>query len=216
MSALQANKRALRKSVTATLRSLPPTDVQEQSHAIAARVLSLPSFAKSKTVSCYLSMPTGEVDTSPLVSEILRAGKSLFVPKIDRSTEGRMEFLKVYGEEDLQPFPSGLWGIREPEHTWGEHRRMSAENEACEGLDMILLPGVAFDRSLSRLGHGKGYYDRFISRYTSLAGRQRPLLVALALREQVLEDGQVPTADHDWKMDLIVSPDGVIGQDGSR
>ncbi|EPQ52084.1 nagb/rpia/CoA transferase-like protein [Gloeophyllum trabeum ATCC 11539] len=197
------NKRALRKSVTATLRSLPPTDVQEQSHAIAARVLSLPSFAKSKTVSCYLSMPTGEVDTSPLVSEILRAGKSLFVPKIDRSTEGRMEFLKVYGEEDLQPFPSGLWGIREPEHTWGEHRRMS---------------GVAFDRSLSRLGHGKGYYDRFITRYTLLAGRQRPLLgkVALALREQVLEDGQVPTADHDWKMDLIVSPDGVIGQDGSR
>jgi 5-formyltetrahydrofolate cyclo-ligase len=89
--------------------------------------------------------------------------------------------------------------------------------------------GVAFDRSLSRIGHGKGYYDRFISRYVD-SGRQRPLLglfsqfapythayrnthfsVAVALREQVLDVGVGPFGDNDWKMDIIVSPDETIG-----
>jgi 5-formyltetrahydrofolate cyclo-ligase len=116
-------------------------------------------------------------------------------------------------------------------------------------LDLILLPGdytvmlfwietdvlqgVAFDRSLSRLGHGKGYYDRFISSYVA-SGRARPLLgvssgcaflvcpsilksiilfptVALALREQVLDAGHVPMGEHDWKMDMIITPDEIIG-----
>ncbi len=92
--------------------------------------------------------------------------------------------------------------------------------------------GVAFDTSLSRLGHGKGYYDRFITNYTSTHGR-KPLLgeleasspektcradnvcrnmdlVGLALREQILEAGRVPTGEHDWKVDIIVGPDGIV------
>ena len=101
------------------------------------------------------------------------------------------------------------------------------------------LPGIAFDRSMSRLGHGKGYYDRFISSYAACAesqGRKRPLLgqlaprfhylniemtpltifsftlsVALALRQQVLEES-VPSGEHDWKVDLIISPDEVLGR----
>ena len=77
---------------------------------------------------------------------------------------------------------------------------------------------------MSRLGHGKGYYDRFITSYT--ASRLRPLLgshadlslfhyflttilVALALRQQII-DGEVPMGEHDWKMDMIVGPDGII------
>ena len=86
--------------------------------------------------------------------------------------------------------------------------------------------GLAFDRSLSRLGHGKGFYDRFIRKYVS-SGRQRPILgacprrdcrlpltmgsVGLALREQLLESGKVPTEETDWKMDLVVTPDGIVG-----
>lgn len=86
--------------------------------------------------------------------------------------------------------------------------------------------GLAFDLSLSRLGHGKGFYDRFIRKYVS-SGRQRPILgayprrdrslqltmssVGLALREQLLESGKVPIEETDWKMDLVVTPDGIIG-----
>lgn len=91
-------------------------------------------------------MPTGEVDTSALVSEILRAGvtssgrylvislnldilegKTLFVPKIDTAGNGRMDFVKVYSEEDLHAFPSGLWGIKEPNHEWKGEQRSSGQ-----------------------------------------------------------------------------------------
>jgi 5-formyltetrahydrofolate cyclo-ligase len=98
-------------------------------------------------------------------------------------------------------------------------------------IELHIFEGVAFDRSLSRLGHGKGYYDQFLSSYVS-SGRPKPLLgpsrsrmtelsklmhilaVALALREQVLDAGQVPMGEYDWKMDMIVTPDEIISLQG--
>lgn len=133
-------------------------------------------------------------------------------------------------------------------------------DETCEDLDLIIMPGqcyslsfheaewllvplivptignlagVAFDSSLSRLGHGKGYYDRFISSYVAAAKRPRPLLgsslhitfsqyhahtnisVALSLQQQLLEAGQVPVTDRDWKLDMIVTPKEIIANEDS-
>ncbi|KAH9933784.1 nagb/rpia/CoA transferase-like protein [Fomitopsis serialis] len=214
MTALQAQKKALRKTMATRLRSLSVSDVQQQSGMITDRVLASPYFARSQCVSCYLSMPSGEVDTSSLISAILRSGKTLFVPKIDTTCDGTMDFLQVYGEDDLRAFPPGTWGIKEPAYEWKGARRRSATDDGTD-LDLIFLPGVAFDRSMSRLGHGKGYYDRFISSYAaskSAKGQRKPLLVALSLREQILEAGQVPVAPHDWKMDVIAGPDGLLGE----
>ncbi|KAG1823373.1 uncharacterized protein BJ212DRAFT_675465 [Suillus subaureus] len=213
MSIVQStNKRALRKAIATTLRELSQSDIQSQSQAITEKVLSLPAFQQCKTVSCYLSMPAAEVQTTSLILNILGdLGKSLFVPSIV-SNNGYMDFVRVYTEEDYRSFPSGLWGIPEPTPEWSSEKRQSN----CSNLDLILVPGVAFDRSLSRLGHGKGYYDRFITSYSSSTGRSKPLLVALALEQQLLEHGQVPMFDHDWKMDMIITPDKVITapQDG--
>jgi len=88
-----------------------------------------------------------------------------------------------------------------------------ATDEDSTPLDVILIPGVAFDRSLGRLGHGKGYYDRFLSSYSSLAlarGHPKPLFVGLALREQVLDAGQVPVGTKDVSVDVVVTPDETI------
>ncbi|KAG2363685.1 hypothetical protein BDR07DRAFT_1403588 [Suillus spraguei] len=211
MSILQStNKRALRKAITTTLRELSQSDIQSQSQAITEKVLSLPAFQQCKTVSCYLSMPTAEVQTTSLILNILGdLGKALFVPSIT-SSDGYMDFVRVYTEEDYRSFPSGLWGIPEPTPEWSSKKRQSIFDADCNNLDLILVPGVAFDKSLSRLGHGKGYYDRFITSYSSSTGRSKPLLVALALEQQLLEHGQVPMFDHDWKMDMIITPDKVI------
>lgn len=211
MSILQStNKRALRKTITTTLRGLSQSDIQSQSQAIAEKVLSLPAFQQCKTVSCYLSMPAAEVQTTSLILNILGGlGKTLFVPSIT-SSDGNMDFVRVYTEEDYRSFPSGLWGIPEPTPEWSSKKRQSIFDADCNNLDLILVPGVAFDQSLSRLGHGKGYYDRFITSYSSSTGRSKPLLVALALEQQLLEHGQVPMFDHDWKMDMIITPDKVI------
>ncbi|PFH50618.1 hypothetical protein AMATHDRAFT_40722 [Amanita thiersii Skay4041] len=219
-STLRTQKKALRKAIGATLRALPAASIDEQSQAVAAQIVSAPWFTRSKALSCYLSMPTGELSTESLVSTILNSKKLLFVPRIE-SADGRMDFVRLYGEDDLSSLPSGLWGIKEPGRQWmGNERTNGVTNyfvlgpvmdATCEPLDLILLPGVAFDKTLSRLGHGKGYYDRFIQTYVS-SGHQRPLLVGLALREQCLESGEVPIGENDWKMDLVVTPDGIIGE----
>ncbi|KAJ7185790.1 hypothetical protein C8R46DRAFT_386315 [Mycena filopes] len=203
--ALKVEKKALRKAIRANLRDLSLPRLQDQSEVLTARMLSLPAFIQAKSVGCYLSMPSGEIDTASLVREILRSGKSLFVPKIDTTIAGRMQLLRVDDEDDLNALPSGVWGIKEPD---ASRVRTSASDA---GLDMILCPGLAFDRSFSRLGHGKGYYDRFITAYTE-GGRPTPLLVGLALREQLLDSNTIPTGAHDWKMHYIVTDQGSIQQ----
>ncbi|KAJ3759671.1 hypothetical protein EV360DRAFT_41446 [Lentinula raphanica] len=201
LPALKTQKQALRKSLHSVLRSLD--NIKEQSRAVADKVLLLPEFQRCTTVSCYLSMPSGELDTSEIVANILKSDtKSLFVPRI--SQNGAMELLKLYNRDDLETLPSGTWGIREPSYGTECGPRLNAMDA---GLDLILVPGVAFDRSMSRLGHGKGYYDRYISRYVE-SGRPRPLLVALALRDQLLTS--IPVEAHDFKMDIIVTPDEIL------
>lgn len=126
-----------------------------------------------------------------------------------------MDCFEIYSEEDLESLPSGTWGIKEPDPLYDGKARANALEEQTEQLDVILLPAVAYDRSFSRLGHGKGYYDRFIAAYTS-RGRRRPLLVGLSLREQLLESGAIPMSDFDWKVDVVVTPDEILVREKER
>lgn len=71
-----------------------------------------------------------------------------------------------------------------------------------DGLDLVILPGVAFTKNGKRLGHGMGYYDR----YLELVGRQQkkmPFLVAIAFNEQIQED--IPTDENDFIMDIVLT-----------
>lgn len=210
---IRANKRALRRAMRTTLGELPAADIQSQSQAIAAKVMALPAFQNGRTFSCYLSMPTAEVQTTSLIMDILTdKWKKLFVPTI--VPEGDyMDFVRLHNEEDYHSLPIGLWGIPEPTEQWNNEKRQSVLHDSAEDLDVILLPGVAFDRSLSRLGHGKGYYDKFLSSYITGAKRPRPLLVALALQQQLLDAGSVPITDTDWKVDMIITPNDIVAKD---
>ncbi|KAL9710368.1 hypothetical protein Ac2012v2_006669 [Leucoagaricus gongylophorus] len=151
-------------------------------------------------------MPSGEVDTTSVVSEVLESGRTLFVPKV-MDKYGRMDCMKIYDKKDLMSLPSGIWGIKEPDAFWQGEPRLRALDSP--GLDVILLPAIAFSRDFARLGHGKGYYDRFITSYHGFFHR-KPLLVGLALREQMLEKASIPMDENDWFMDLIVTPDEVL------
>jgi len=121
-----------------------------------------------------------------------------------------MDMLRVYDQPDLDSFPSGLWGIREPPYERDGKPRSNAL-DADQQLDLIFVPGVAVDTSMGRLGHGKGYYDSFITEYVAKTARSRPFLVSLALNEQVLQGEHVPMiSGHDWSMDCIVHSDGTL------
>lgn len=210
---VRANKRVLRKAIRTTLGELPPEDIQSQSRAIITKVMALPAFQSSRTFSCYLSMPTAEVQTASLITDILADNrKKLYVPIIVSETD-HMDFVRLHDEQDYRNLPIGLWGIPQPTTQWNNEKRQSVLDDSTENLDVILLPGVAFDRSLSRLGHGKGYYDKFLSSYITAAKRPRPLLVGLALQQQLLGAGSVPITETDWKVDMVITPDDIITKD---
>ncbi|KAF9517329.1 hypothetical protein BS47DRAFT_1433530 [Hydnum rufescens UP504] len=198
---LRSQKKALRSSILAARKLIPSASVNSQSEHITRSVLQCPEFKESESISCYLSMP-GEVDTSAIVDEILRQGKKLFVPRTD-SPSNSIEMLRIYDGDDLRSLPSGLWGIREP-----------GPSPLDSGLSLILMPGVAFDRSFCRIGYGKGYYDRFLSSYSSKHGHVSSLLsylwfllaVGLALAENVLDFNTIPTGSNDWSVHGIASP----------
>ncbi|KAG9309949.1 hypothetical protein JVU11DRAFT_9981 [Chiua virens] len=125
ISAVRSAKKALRSSMTKSLRNLTQAELQTQSEAIVGKVVALPAFQRAKTISCYLSMPTAEVQTMALVSTILAdTGKKLFVPSLT-SKDGVMDFVRLYDDGDLRTLPTGLWGIPEPTTEWGDGKRQS-------------------------------------------------------------------------------------------
>lgn len=161
IQSLKIQKRALRKAIGSKLSAIPTQSIHEQcnvaslfsrlpgwhadsttAYSIIQRLGSFPAFSRSKSLSCYLSMPSGEVDTSSLVSQILDSGgilcgmififdnvnqgRTLFVPKITNRS-GEMEFLKLYGKADLASLPNGVWGIKEPDSDWQGQPRAKGE-----------------------------------------------------------------------------------------
>ena len=151
---------------------------------MASLILSTPEYQKAKSLSIYLSMPKGELSTCSIVKDALQAGKQVFVPyvyKVTRSMPGTpssvMNMVSLHSLEDYETLEPDSWGIPTPsEASLGDRKLCFAEkhNKDCmykqvaeesEAIEMVIMPGMAFDRGLGRLGHGKGYYDFFLQRY---------------------------------------------------
>jgi 5-formyltetrahydrofolate cyclo-ligase len=108
-------------------------------------------FRLAKTVCCYVSLPD-EVQTGPLIMRMLEAGKRVVVPKVQGR---RLALFEV--RDPARELASGAFGVLEP--TPGALRPV-----ALERLDLVLVPGLAFDRRGHRLGRGEGYFDRLLAR----------------------------------------------------
>ncbi|WFC96085.1 hypothetical protein MBRA1_002741 [Malassezia brasiliensis] len=218
---LAAAKTACRKHAAAVLKRVPRTSLDEQARAVCEAVKRLPAFQHAQNVSIYLSMPTGELDTWALSRAALTLGKRLYVPRFSTLSAGAsasenhkfttdMQMLRVH---DVQELDHGLtankWGIAEPPPLRAGAAREDALLTGGAGLDLIIVPGMLFDTHGGRLGHGKGYYDRYIRRAHAFAQERKgrvPYIVAVALREQISDD-PVPTGDTDEPIDALVTAD---------
>ncbi|CAI5701024.1 unnamed protein product [Peronospora effusa] len=202
-------KKELRRRIASTLETLPDTEVAEQSQLLIEKVCALPEFARARGVSVYLEMPK-EAATSKLLEAAFAANKKVFVPKITGRSADDLQMLQTQSMEDIQSFPKDKWQIPDPPLLTDNG---VPRDDAVRGdeLELVLLPGVAFDRRGGRLGHGKGYYDSFLRRLTEHyddIGHPPPTTIGLCLTPQLVD--KVPLATHDQMLDLVVTPHEVI------
>ncbi|KAF3921300.1 hypothetical protein ABW21_db0207845 [Orbilia brochopaga] len=221
--ALREAKRELRALIARKLDTLDPRSVQEQSRVVFKTLSKLPQYQQARKISIYLSMNTGEIDTVPIVQDAFEQGKQVFVPFTHKAVPAAgpgedpmpsvMDMVSLHSLEDYQGLKRNSWGIPTPAKSSLETRKNCIEEVKAgdSGLDLIVVPGVAFDGACRRLGHGKGYYDYFFKRYHGATGGKLPFTVGVALREQMIEDpAEVPAGDKDWPLDMIL-----VGNDTS-
>lgn len=182
-------KRLLRSQLLAERRALRHDLWSASSHAAQLNLLALDEYDRAECVALYAPIHN-EVDTALIMAAVLRAGKRLLYPAV---CGHHLVFRPVERIEDLQ---AGAFGILEPCPIGGEHSAGEA--------DLIVVPGVAFDRSGHRLGYGKGFYDRFFH----LSG-VKAHLVGLCHDFQ-LTDGVIPADPHDIPMGIVVTDARVI------
>ena len=180
-------KEKLRKSVLSQLKKQSAQSRLRKSNLILGKLRRRAEFRKSMASMFYVATPD-EVDTKPLLLEALREGRDVVVPFIDRKTDSLVSVQIYNSGEDLRP---GSYGILEP-------RRDLVCPFDLNRLDLVLVPGVAFDRRGHRLGRGKGYYDRFLK---TLPPHVK--CFGLAFDFQMVQS--IPTDHFDISMDRVIT-----------
>lgn len=170
-------------------------DKDAASDAIMDRVFALPDYAAAKCVMFYVDAGS-EVRTRRHLPAALAGGKSVVVPYCVVETNT----LQLVRLESVGELVEGAYKISEPR---ADLRHAPSRRGAAAELDLVLVPGLAFDRAGGRMGQGKGYYDRL------LAGvRADAKLVALAYACQLV--ARVPVDAHDVAMDYVVTESETI------
>jgi 5-formyltetrahydrofolate cyclo-ligase len=180
-------KQQLRIRFARRLQQQKEDDRRRKSEAIRRKVFRLDAFRRAKTVCCYVALPY-EVQTWRMIEAMLERGKRVAVPVTHRRTK-RLTLSEVRDPaRDLAP---GAFGVWEPKP--GARRPVRVQE-----VDLMLVPGLAFDRRGHRLGHGHGYFDRFLARVP----RTTPT-VGLAFRCQLLN--RLPATVHDRALQAVLT-----------
>ncbi len=183
-------KTKIREQAHAARKDQPEKD--QVSQTIVDRVMQLPEYQQAKTVMFYVDVRT-EVRTRQALPAALASGKRVVIPYC---VDGELELFHLESMDELE---LGMYRILEPK---AELRGILAKHTPVEELDLILVPGVAFDRRGGRTGHGKGYYDKLLEHALS-----RTPLVALAFECQLFPE--IPMQHHDIYMDKVVTESAV-------
>ncbi|MDR1955423.1 MAG: 5-formyltetrahydrofolate cyclo-ligase [Treponema sp.] len=182
------SKAALRKTMKARLESLPPEQFHAEGVQVASRIRNMPIWSQYETILFYLSMKI-EIDTEPLLETAFLDKKRIFVPKV---AGDELHFFRIYGISG--PWQYGAFDIREPQTERPEDLLQNQDFPA-----LIIVPGVAFTPAGERMGHGRGYYDRFFAQLD--AQKLAYCTLGICMEAQVVPE--VPTEPWDKKMDAL-------------
>ncbi len=183
-------KKSIREQAHANRKAQENKD--ELSRDICEKFASLPEFASAQCVLAYLDVRT-EVRTRHYLPTLLASGKQIAVPYcVD-------DILQLFLLESMEELSVGMYKILEPKP---ELRDLPSKRVDVQNVDLIMVPGVAFDRKGARMGHGFGYYDKLLEH-----ARPDAPLVALAFECQLFPE--IPTQSHDIFMDKIITEQAI-------
>lgn len=191
------NKTQIRAAMKLFLAGLSAQDRHVRSLAACNNLIATREFHDAQTIMIFLSMPS-EVETSTLAVKAWQEGKNIAVPRVDWTTK-KMDPVQINSLDDGMITSDGAGavptGIRQP---------VEGTVLPLDMIDMIVIPGMAFDRKGYRVGRGKGFYDRFLAQQGFKGVR-----CALCFHEQVQAE-TIPCEAHDIPMNLIVTDKEVI------
>ncbi|WP_420265355.1 5-formyltetrahydrofolate cyclo-ligase [Candidatus Magnetominusculus dajiuhuensis] len=187
----QAAKMVLRIEAVRVRDSIAPEIKRLKDKEIQDNLFETEEFIKAKMVMFFASIRS-EPNTLDMIQSSLNIKKTIVLPRVNLNTRE----LEPYAVRNLSELVLGYMDIPEPR----PQRRVCADD-----IDIIVMPGLAFDKTGGRIGYGGGYYDRFIG---GRSDRHRPVLAAIAYGEQIFES--VPVMSHDVRVDMIVTDSGVL------
>lgn len=180
-------KHATRQQLLQRRQQLDKATCLDLSWRVQQQLLDSECFSRAETLALY-SPVNNEVGTGRLLTVALSHGKRICFPRVSGK---ELQFVLVKSLDELQP---GAFGVAEP----------VGEDLVCaRQIDLIAVPGVAFDREGFRLGYGKGFYDRELSRMT-----QATVSVGLCYDFQLCKT--LPIEDHDQQLDYIATETRLI------
>ncbi|MBI2094354.1 MAG: 5-formyltetrahydrofolate cyclo-ligase [Candidatus Omnitrophica bacterium] len=180
-------KQNVRKRLLSDLKQQKEEVRRQRSEEIWRKVHRLTAFRRARVVFCYVALPY-EVQTRRMIEEMLTIGKRVVVPRM----RSRVKALALSELRDpAKELVRGRFGVWEPS-------RSKRRTVRWRDIELALVPGIAFDQSGKRLGHGFGYFDRFLARLPKQAST-----VGLAFRFQVLD--HLPAEAHDIPVKRVLS-----------
>ena len=185
------DKGRLRKKILALRNNMSKDDAAQKSSVIMEKLTEMDVYKKSSVVFVYMDF-NHEVRTFSLIEKMLSEKKRVVIPYTDTVNTVIIPSELKSMEEDLVLCKFGYY---EP-----VYEKLLPVNP--EEFDLVIVPGVVFDKKLRRIGFGKGYYDRILSRLNKDAKS-----IAVAYDFQVLDE--IPTEDHDVKMDMIITESNI-------
>ena len=185
-------KNSIRKEMLALRNSMSMEERILYSKKIKENVLSMDVVLSADTVLCFAGYGS-EVSTMELAQEFLRIGKNVYLPRVSGE---EMDFYRIISLDDLE---EGYKGIPEPKKICTDVFTMD-DYESRDSI-VMLMPGVVFAPDGSRIGYGKGYYDRYLEKY-DIMNR-----IALCFSLQMTES--IPSDAHDKKASVIITEKGI-------
>jgi 5-formyltetrahydrofolate cyclo-ligase len=188
-------KLEMRSRIRAARLALRRGEAQTRSGATCHWVINSPEFKSAKTIALYRAMP-GELITDSIFTAAIAMGITVLYPRVEQGKKD-LVFCVIHRLEDMV---AGGWGILEPPQ--------GADIRPVSEANLVITPGVAFDRKGGRIGQGGGYYDRVFQQLRPWPGRPGAVRMGIAYTLQVVDE--IPREPHDEVIDCLAIESGII------